>query len=416
MNSSKLISLAILRSAARRPAKHNTRATKAAAASPMGWTQVRQKSGPYGYTQAKSLVYSKYGEPGDVLKLHSHSISPSFPQSTVLLRTLASSINPADVNTIQGTYGVKPTFSPLIGTTEPSVIPGNEAVFEVVNVSSSDLKVQRGDWVIPAKTGFGTWRTHALAAESDVLKVNKDGPGGESLRPVQVATSFVNPCSAYRMLRDFADPTLREGDWFIQNGANSGVGRAAIQLGRLWGYRSINVVRSRDTPEKTRELKDELAALGATHVITEEEFLGREFRDMVAQWTRGSREGIKLGMNCVGGKSAQTIAKTLGPGGAVVTYGGMSRQPVALPTGLLIFKNIRFLGFWLSRWADQDVQAKERTVNEILDLIREGKFKDGPTVEVPWNWETEENVLRDAVQGTLEGFRAGKGIFVFGET
>lgn len=29
---------------------------------------VRHKSGPYGYTQAKALVYSKYGEPADVLR------------------------------------------------------------------------------------------------------------------------------------------------------------------------------------------------------------------------------------------------------------------------------------------------------------------------------------------------------------
>ena len=31
-------------------------------------TAVRHKSGPYGYTQAKALVFSKTGEPGDVLK------------------------------------------------------------------------------------------------------------------------------------------------------------------------------------------------------------------------------------------------------------------------------------------------------------------------------------------------------------
>lgn len=28
----------------------------------------RSKSGPYGYTQAKALVFSRYGEPADVLK------------------------------------------------------------------------------------------------------------------------------------------------------------------------------------------------------------------------------------------------------------------------------------------------------------------------------------------------------------
>ena len=31
-------------------------------------TDVRRKSGPYGYTQAKALVYSKNGEPSDVLR------------------------------------------------------------------------------------------------------------------------------------------------------------------------------------------------------------------------------------------------------------------------------------------------------------------------------------------------------------
>ncbi|KAI1292394.1 hypothetical protein F5Y03DRAFT_22361 [Xylaria venustula] len=375
-------------------------------------TSVRWKSGPYGYTQTKALVFSQYGEPKDVLKLHTHSISPSLPSSTVLLRTLAAPINPADVNTIQGTYGAKPSFNASIGTAEPSALPGNEGVFEVTSTPpSSSSGIAKGDWVIPARTGFGTWRTHAVAPIDGIIKVEKEG-----LNPLQAGTVAVNPCSAYRMLRDYADPPLREGDWFIQNGANSGVGRAAIQLGRLWGYRSINVIRAREDAGATRALRDELGALGADHVVTEEEFQAREFRDRVGEWTRGSGGGVRLGLNCVGGKSAQGIAKSLGTGGTMVTYGGMARQPVALPTGLLIFKDIRFVGFWLSRWADGDRAAKARTVAEILDLVREGKFRDTPVVEVPWKWETEESELREAVQGTLEGFRKGKGVFVFSET
>ncbi|KAI1433709.1 NAD(P)-binding protein [Xylaria sp. CBS 124048] len=375
-------------------------------------SSVRWKSGPYGYTQAKALVFSEYGEPKDVLKLHTHSISPDLPSSSVLLRTLIAPINPADVNTIQGTYGAKPTFSSLIGTPSPSAIPGNEGVFEVQSNPPSSSGLAKGDWVIPAKTGFGTWRTHAVAPLDSVLKIsNKEG-----LTPRQVGTVSVNPCSAYRMLRDFATPTLREGDWFVQNGANSGVGRAAIQLGALWGYRSINVIRARPNPADTEALKSELAALGATHVVTEEELLDRSFSERVAEWTRGSGGGVRLAMNCVGGKSAQALARTLGHGGTLVTYGGMARQPVSLPTGLLIFKDIRFVGFWLSRWADGDKAAKARTVEEILELVRQGKFRDTPVVDVPWEWETEESVLAGAVQGTLEGFRAGKGVFAFKET
>lgn len=368
-------------------------------------------SGPYGYTQAKALVFSEYGEPKDVLKVHTHSISPDLPASSVLLRTLAAPINPADVNTIQGTYGSKPTFSSLIGTAAPSALPGNEGVLEVVSSSAPDLA--KGDWVIPARTGFGTWRTHAVAPAESVIKIDRTG-----LAPLQAATVGVNPCSAYRLLRDDrVAPPLREGDWFIQNGANSAVGRAAIQLGRLWGYRSINVVRARGDADADadRKLADELRALGADHVVTDKDALARDFRARAAEWTRDAG-GIRLGLNCVGGKSADMIAGALAAGGTMVTYGAMARKPVTLPAGLLIFKDIRFVGFWLSRWADADRDAKARTVAEILDLVREGKFTDAPVAPVPWDWETGEDTLRAAVQGTLDGFRAGKGVFVFGET
>jgi trans-2-enoyl-CoA reductase len=36
-------------------------------------TAARYKSGPYGYTQAKALVFSKPGEPSDVLRRVTHS-------------------------------------------------------------------------------------------------------------------------------------------------------------------------------------------------------------------------------------------------------------------------------------------------------------------------------------------------------
>ncbi|KAI0476166.1 NAD(P)-binding protein [Xylariaceae sp. FL0804] len=381
---------------------------------------VRRKSGPYGYQNAKALVFSEYGEPKDVLKLHQHSISPSLPDGSVLLRTLAAPINPSDVNTIQGTYGAKPTFSPLLGTAEPSAVPGNEGVFEVMAAAPSsasasgpggDQQLSRGDWVIPARTGFGTWRTHAVAPADALIRIDRSG----GLTPVQAGTVAVNPCSAYRMLRSEAPAggPLREGDWFVQNGANSGVGRAAAQLGRLWGYRSIGVVRARDTPEATDALRAELTELGADRVVTEDEFQSGAFRERARRWTGGAP--IRLGLNCVGGRSASAMAKVMGPGGAVVTYGAMSRQPVALPTGPLIFGDLRLVGFWLSRWANADPQAKARTVAELLDLVRAGRLRDSPVAPVPWGWETKDEDLRAAVQGTLEGFRAGKGVFVFGD-
>lgn len=355
--------------------------------------------------------------------MHTHSISPSLPSSSVLVRSLAAPINPADINTIQGTYGSKPPFTNLIGTAEPSVIPGNEGVFEVVSVGAPDSPLKKGDWVIPAIGQYGTWRTHAVDDVSKFIKVDKEG-----LTPTQVATVSVNPCTAYKILRAYGpnagpkaglgmkplDPG--SGQWFIQNGANSGVGRSAIQFGKLWGLRSINVVRDRETPEETEALKAELKGLGADVVVTDSEFLSREWRDRLKEITRNGREEIGLGLNCVGGKSATAIARSLGEGATMVSYGGMSRQPVSLPVGLLIFKDIRFVGFWLSRWNERDPQGRRHMVNDILNDIREGKFHDVPIEEVKWDWDTEEATLRNAVQQGLSGFRKGKGVLVFGET
>ena len=316
----------------------------------------------------------------------------------------------------------------LIGTAEPSAVPGNEGVFEVVSLGgSSSSGLQKGDWVIPAASQFGTWRTHAAAEADKFLKVDKEG-----LNPLQVATVSVNPCTAYRLLRSYGPSAGHKspvgvaggmrplepgsGEWFIQNGANSGVGRAAIQFGRLWGLRSINVVRERDTPEATETLKRELQDLGADVVVTESEFLSRSWREQLAEITRGGREEVGLGFNCVGGKSATAIARSLGEGASMVSYGGMAKQPVALPVGLLIFKDIRFLGFWLSKWNERDVPGRKHMIDDILSLVRAGKFRDVPVEEVKWDWETEEETLRKAVQGGLEGFRKGKGVFVFGDT
>lgn len=35
---------------------------------PLSQQTIRRRSGPYGYTQAKALVFSQNGEPSDVLK------------------------------------------------------------------------------------------------------------------------------------------------------------------------------------------------------------------------------------------------------------------------------------------------------------------------------------------------------------
>jgi trans-2-enoyl-CoA reductase len=330
------------------------------------------------------------------------------------IRFLASPINPADINQIQGVYPSKPTFTTSLSTPHPIAVAGNEGVAEIIalgdKVKSAGYK--KGDWVFMKGPGFGTWRTHASATTDQIVKL--DDAMREGITAIQAGTVSINPCTAYRMLVDFT--ALQPGEWFIQNGANSGVGRAAIQLGKKWGLKSINVIRSREDKASEDKLKDDLKALGADIVITDAELQAQGIRDQAKEWTNGGREKIRLALNCVNGKAATAMAKLLSSSSHFVTYGAMSKQPLTIPASMLIFKDIHFHGFWVSRWAEKNPEAKIQTVNDVLDMTRKGEFKDTPVDQIKWDYETKGEELIAKVKDTLEGYREGKGIFVFGKT
>lgn len=124
------------------------------------------------------------------------------------------------------------------------------------------------------------------------------------------------------------------------------------------------------------QLKKELTDLGATQVFTEEEF---------AKAARGVKS--KLALNCVGGRSSLMIARTLKDEGVMVTYGGMSKQPVQGATGPFIFNDISFRGFWMSLWYDKAknnpklLEKRRQMYDEIGDWISNGSFVSPKVVE-----------------------------------
>ena len=145
----------------------------------------------------------------------------------VALKFIAAPINPSDINLANGTYGKKVPL-PAVG--------GNEGVAVVEQVGHQVKNVKVGDWVLPAVAPFGTWTQSARATEDQVIPVSKDLPAAYA------ATLAVNPGTAYRMLRDFVK--LQPGDVIIQNGANSMVGLAVVQMAREMGVKTINIIRS----------------------------------------------------------------------------------------------------------------------------------------------------------------------------
>lgn len=324
---------------------------------------------------AKAIVYSDYGDPKEQLKIWEHEVADEPANNEVLVKLVACPINPADLNQVEGVYPSKPEMSEILGSSKPIAVGGNEGVFEVIKSGAAAAAgFQPGDWVLPRVLNLGTWRTAGMFQSTQLYKIaNKNG-----LNPVQAAIVSVNPTTAHQMLSKFV--TLDKGDWWIQNGATSGVGRAAMQLSRAWGLNSINIVRDRDSPEEFAQLEKELKALGATHVLTESQMADRKtLKPLLKEWTQG--KPVRLALNCVGGKSATNMARQLGHSGEIVTYGGMSKQPLTFPTSLFIFKNLVARGYWLSEWTKQDPDSKMEVVQQLLDMYRSGELQNAPVTE-----------------------------------
>lgn len=276
------------------------------------------------------------------------------------VRMLASPINPADTNWIEGTYGTRP---PL-----PEV-PGTEGVAEVIESRAADFAV--GDWVIFLDYAHG-WQESRVVAAADVLRVPKD------LNVLDLAMLKVNPATAWLMLERVKS---MEKPVVLQNAANSGVGRCVIQIARARGWRTVNFVRK-------MALETELRALGGDAVFSDDE-AGLQAAKL---WLQQENAEISLALNAVGGESAVRQLNLLADGGMQVTYGAMGRRPVTVPNQFLIFRDMSFRGFWLSRWLKEASRYEVATVYaNLVALLRAGQLQQA--VDSVHDWENHASAF-----------------------
>ncbi|MBJ6761586.1 zinc-dependent alcohol dehydrogenase family protein [Myxococcaceae bacterium JPH2] len=318
----------------------------------------------------KAVRFSAFGPPKDVAQLVDEAREALKP-GEARVAVLATPINPSDLLTLTGEYGMLPKLP---------ATPGNEGVGRVVEVEDSDA-VSPGDLVF-LPTGAGTWRTHLTAKAAELLPV----PPGLDL--IQASMMAINPPTAYLMLRQFV--TLQPGDWVIQNAANSAVGRYLITLAQVMGVKTVNVVRR-------ESLAAELKAQGADVVLTDTDELPQQVKDA----TRGAK--VRLGIDAVGGDSTRRLGDSLATGGVVVNYGAMSGKGPKLSAAASIFKDISLRGFWLVRWMrNASREEQNATFARLAELMSVGTLQT--TVDGTFPLER----IHDALQRAMEEGRNGK--------
>jgi len=318
----------------------------------------------------KAVRFEAFGAPLDVVKVVDDEPG-SLAAGEAMVEVLATPINPSDVMTLAGLYGLLPKLP---------ATPGNEGVGRVVDVVGSEA-VKPGQLVF-LPLGAGTWRTHLKARAERLLPV----PEGADV--LQMAMLSINPPTAELLLREFV--SLQPGEWVLQNAANSAVGRYVITLAKRAGYRTVNVVRR-------AELEAELRELGADAVLVD----GPDLPAKVREATGGAP--VRLAIDSVGGSATMRLGDAVAEGGTVVNYGAMSGKGPSLSAAATIFRDVTLKGFWLMQWLRKASRAQQtELMGGLAKLVAQGVLH----APVDATYPLED--IREALSRAVEGGRKGK--------
>ena len=301
---------------------------------------------------------------------------PPLGPGQVLIKVLAAPINPSDVLTLTGVYGMLPPL-PAIG--------GNEGVGVIAACGPGVSSPAIGQTVL-LPVGAGTWSTHMVADAAKLMPL----PNG--VDPLQLAMMTVNPPTAHLMLQEFVD--LEPGEWVIQNAANSGVGEYLIQLAKIRGLKTVNVVRRESAVAAVK-------AMGGDVVLVDSSGLPKQVKEATA----GAK--IRLAIDAVGGKSTDNLANCLTEGGVLVNYGMMSGEPCTVSPSSFVFRDVTLRGFWLALWFRKATPPQQMAVfGELAKLIATGKLK----ARVQATYDISQ--IKEAVAAAAAGERDGKILMV----
>ncbi|HEV3085431.1 MAG TPA: zinc-dependent alcohol dehydrogenase family protein [Gemmataceae bacterium] len=283
----------------------------------------------------KAVVFDRFGDPAEVLQIRELP-TPEPGPGQVRVRMLTSPINPSDLLYVRGAYGRQPKLPSSAGFEGAGVV---EAAGKGILG-----RLRRGRRVAVLNGQGGNWQEQVIVPARQVVPVPAE------LSDEQAATFFVNPASALIMVSDVLQ--VQPGAWLAQTAAGGALGRMVIRLGKLYGFRTINIVRRREQVEELRR------AGGDEVICTADESIEARIQAI----TDG--QGVPYAIDAVGGETGSAVARTLGPGGVMLLYGTLSDEPMSIHPRTLIAGQKRIEGFWLSEW------SRHRRALTMLGLFR----------------------------------------------
>src|SRR6266853_3847744 len=137
-----------------------------------------------------AIVIQRHGPPAEAARVEPVALPDPQPHEA-LVRMLAAPINPADLNLIEGKYGIRPELPAVMGI---------EGAGRVEEIGSAVTNLKPGALVL-MPTRAGAWREASVVAANDLIAVP------EGIAPEQAAM-MRSKNSAGRAARPFSTTTI----------------------------------------------------------------------------------------------------------------------------------------------------------------------------------------------------------------
>jgi len=292
----------------------------------------------------RAMVISKPGGP-EVLTLVDRP-DPEPSRGEVRVRVRATAVNRADLLQRMGMYPA-PAGS-------PPDIPGLEIAGEVDAIGAGVERLDVGDRVFGLIGGGG----YAESIVSHERALAKMPPGMSFEEGAAVPEAFITAHDAI-----VTQAGIHSSEVLLVHAVGSGVGTAAVQLGRALGCHVIGTARTSDKLDRAREL-------GMDTGITVEN--GR-FADAVRAV---APDGAAVVLELVGGNYMAEDVRCTQTLGRIVLVGLLAGAKADLELGLVLRKRLRILGTVLrARPLEEKIAAVRAFETQVVPLFARGTLK-----------------------------------------
>lgn len=291
----------------------------------------------------KAILCTEYGLP-DKLSLQEIP-DPSPAENEVLIEVAASGVNFPDLLLIQRLYQFQPPLP---------FSPGGEVAGTVITTGQAVTRFKTGDRVL-AITGWGGFAEKVCVHQDQVLLLPAE------IDFVTAAATAYQYGTSFYALKNLAQ--LKPGETLLVLGAGSGVGLAAVELGKIMG---ATVIAAASTEAKLAACREK----GAHHTILTNEPL--KTAQLAAAIPGGK---VAVVYDPVGGQLASAAMRLLQWKGRYLVVGFAAGEIPSMPLNLPLLKGFSVHGVFWGSFLQQEPAAHRENMQQLFEWLKNGELQ-----------------------------------------